>query len=34
MTHAGKRLPATAIELAARLLREQDLLPERGYLGG
>jgi dihydrodipicolinate synthase/N-acetylneuraminate lyase len=34
MTHSGERLPTAAAELAARLLREQGLLPERGYLAG
>lgn len=32
MTHSGNRIPQDAVELAERLLREQDLLPERGYL--
>jgi dihydrodipicolinate synthase/N-acetylneuraminate lyase len=32
MTHSGNRIPQDAVELAERLLREQDLLPGRGYL--
>jgi dihydrodipicolinate synthase/N-acetylneuraminate lyase len=32
MTHSGNRIPQDAVELAERLLREQDLLPRRGYL--
>jgi dihydrodipicolinate synthase/N-acetylneuraminate lyase len=32
MTHSGNRIPRDAVELAEGLLREQDLLPERGYL--
>ncbi|MFP4374781.1 MAG: dihydrodipicolinate synthase family protein [Spirochaetaceae bacterium] len=32
MTHSGNRIPREAITRAERLLREQDLLPARGYL--
>lgn len=32
MTHSGNRIPQDAVELAERLLREEDLLPGRGYL--
>lgn len=32
MTHSGNRIPRDAVELAERLLGEQDLLPGHGYL--
>ncbi len=31
MTHSGERLPLQAVELAERLLQEQDLLSQTGY---
>lgn len=34
MTHSGRRLPQEAVRTAERLLSEQDLMPERGYLAG
>ena len=32
MTHSGHRIPKEAVERAERLLREQGMMPERGYL--
>lgn len=34
MTHSGRRLPVEAVQTAERLLAEQELLPDRGYLAG